>query len=52
MHATYVKVAYWSGAGLFINEVDKNMKEQFVLASDGSSHDVLDYFLHKAILAF
>jgi hypothetical protein len=52
LHATCAKVSYFSGAGDSINNIDVDMKEYSTLASDGSSHDVLKYAIHKAIVAF
>ena len=43
LHATCAKVAYFSGAGAYLDELDQDVEDLGVLACDGRSVDVLTY---------
>ncbi|TFK69181.1 hypothetical protein BDN72DRAFT_959738 [Pluteus cervinus] len=43
LHATCAKVAYMSGAGERLDELDREIDDTGVLASDGTSSEVLSY---------
>lgn len=45
LHAACAKVAHLSGAGLYMDQVHRDMEELSVLSQDGSSADVLRYAL-------
>jgi hypothetical protein len=48
LHAAACRVAHLSGAGEYLEMVFRKMEETRVLASDGSSVDVLSYALLPA----
>jgi hypothetical protein len=52
VHATCAKVCYYSGAGLYVNEIIQELKESPFLASDGTSYEILKFALDNAILTF
>ena len=41
LHATCAKVAHFSGAGAYLDELDQDVEDLGVLAGDGRSVDVL-----------
>ena len=45
LHATCCKVAHLSGAAEYIDKVYRDVEEMGVLASDGTSGDILSYAL-------
>jgi hypothetical protein len=45
LHATCCKVAHLSGAAEYIERIYRDIDEMGVLASDGTSADMLDYAL-------
>ena len=50
LHAACAKVAHLSGAGEYIDNLDRDADDMDVLATDGSSSAVLTHALSKSML--
>ena len=49
LHATCAKVAQFSGAGAYIDELDEDVEDLGVLVGDGGSADALAYALMRSM---
>lgn len=47
LHATCAKVAHLSGAGEYVDQVQRDLERSTVLAEDGGSSDVLFHALRQ-----
>ena len=49
LHAACAKVAHLSGAGEYIDKFDRDTEDLDILATDGSSFDILTHALVKSM---